>query len=185
MTGPVEGPVGGYRWRRRTFLALGLGVLGLAGPARLPTASAAPVSVGPLGFEVPASVQRVATVPGVGTGWQWQGTSGATPATVVLARADVGSSDVEEVLGLLLAGVLVGQLPGLVAEPRRERAMPGGGAQSRVDLSYAGDARTRLHGTLLIASREEPPTAVLAVVGGPTLTAGEISAVLDSARWLG
>jgi hypothetical protein len=188
MTVRGDGRAAGPRWSRRGFLGLGLGTVALVGSTRPPTAAAASVAVGRLGFEVPAAVQRVDRVPGVGPGWEWQGAdrdAGPTPGTVVLARADLASNDAEEVLGLLLAGVLVGQLPGLVAESRRERAMPGGGSQSRVDLSYQADARTRLHGTVLVAVRAEPPAAVLAVLGGPALTAGEIATVLDSARWLG
>jgi hypothetical protein len=36
---------------------------------------------------------------------------------------------------------------------------------------------------MLIATRPEPPAAVLVVVGSEALTAGTIDGVLDSARW--
>jgi hypothetical protein len=61
--------------------------------------------------------------------------------------------------------------------------MPGGGDQTRIDLAYAAAQALPFHGTLLVATRPEPPAAVLVMVGSDALTAGTIDGVLDSAEW--
>lgn len=174
---------------RRGFLALSAGTAAgvlLAGSAE--TAQAATVTVGGLQFEVPEQVQPTAAALEVGgSTWQWRGVRG-TPTgpggfLVVLARADVASTDGGEVVGLLLADGLAGHLPGLVVEGRRSRSMPGGGEQLRLDLGY-GTGTARRRGTLLVATRDRGPAAVLAVLGDDSLTAGDMAAVLDSARWV-
>ena len=168
------------------MLGLGVGVLGLAvvpAPAR-----AVPVTVGGLSFAVPAEVSAAPPDPALGTGWQWQGRvrgGDAASQTVVLARADLASTDAAEILGLVLAGSTAGLLPDLDLTPTRLRPMPGGGGQTRIDLSYTAGQGVNYHGTLLMATRDEPPAALLVVVGGERLTAGTIDGVLQSARWLG
>ena len=102
----------------------------------------------------------------------------------MLARADVFSVDPQEVVGLLLASSVVGSMPGLQLGARRVRSMPGGGDQTRVDVRYLAGRDLPFHGTILVATRPEPPAAVLAMVGNDDLTAGTIDGVLDSARWL-
>jgi hypothetical protein len=179
----------GRRWTRRAVLALGAGTAGLLLP-RTP-ARAVAVSVGGLAFEVPAEIRPVEGVGGglLGEGWQWRG-HGVAPAgdqraaPVVLARADLASTDPQEVVGHLLAGATTGLLPGLELRGRRARAMPGGGDQTRLDLAYAAAEGLRLHGTLLVATQAEPPAAVLVVLGDDSLTAGTVGWVLDSARWV-
>jgi hypothetical protein len=180
-----------HRWSRRSTLALGVGILGLTLAPR--PAQGVPVTVNGLAFTAPQSVQPVAPDAALGRGWQWQGQqrgTGSAPATVVLARADLASTDAEEVLGLLLASAATGVLPELALSGDRTRDMPGGGQQSRVNLRYLyspGTARLpgpALHGTLLIAVRDRAPAGVLAVLGDDTLAASTIEAVLESARWL-
>ena len=177
---------------RRGFLVLGAGAaagLVLAGSTRAAQAATVTVTVDGLQFDVPAQVQPVPAEAEVGgASWQWRGARAAAPgsagAMVVLARSDLASSDAGEVLGLLLSGALAGGLPGLTVEGRRTRTMAEGGEQVRVDLSYDAAATTRYRGTLLVATRGREPTAALAVLGDDSLTAGEISAGLDSARWV-
>ena len=171
------------RWSRRSALTLGLTALVvLTCP---PGAEAADVTVGDLTFVVPGTVAS-ASVPTVyGDGWQWAGGSGPgpLPGVLVLARSDLDSADAAETLGLLLAGSAGGLLPRVAIQPLPERTMPGGGQQTRVDVSYAVGVDRSYHGTLLIAVRNGRPTALLAVLGDDTLTAGAIDAVLSSARW--
>lgn len=176
----------GRRWTRRSALALGLAA---ASTVWLPrTAGAAPITVGDLTFTVPAEIDAVPPDDALGRNWQWQGqtsSSGSLPATAVLARADLASTDPEEVLGLVLAGSAAGFLPGLSLTGRRTRPMPGGGDQARINLAYAARSDLAYHGTLLIATREQAPSALLVVLGDDQLTAGTIDGVLESARWLG
>jgi hypothetical protein len=177
-----------HRWARRSLLAVGAASVGLllAGtPAR-----GMPITVGELSFTVPETVRPVsaAGLDAFGRGWQWRG-RGALPgvdgraAPVVLARADIASIDPQEILGLLLATAAAGSLPGLELGNRRVRSMPGGGDQTRIDLGYAVARALPFHGTILIATRAEPPAAVLVVVGSEALTAGTIDGILDSAQW--
>ncbi len=173
------------RWTRRSVLALGAASAGLL-LARTPAAGV-PITVGELSFTVPDTVRPMGgTV--LGLGWQWRG-RGESPtgddraAPVVLARADIASIDPQEIVGLLLANAAAGSLPGLELGARRVRSMPGGGDQTRIDLAYAVARSLPFHGTLLIATRPEPPAAVLVVLGSEALTAGTIDGVLDSARW--
>ncbi|MGI3784049.1 MAG: hypothetical protein ACRYG2_25075 [Janthinobacterium lividum] len=173
---------------RRGFLGLvaggGLVLLGANEPAQ-----AAGVSVGDLRFELPDQVLATPAGPEVGgSSWQWRGvrrtSEGSDPSVIVLARADLPSTDAGEVLGLLLAGSLSGALPGLSVEVRRSRETPGGGDQLRLDLSYAAPGAGMLGGTLLVAARPRPPAAALVVLGDSTLTAQDVATVLDSARWV-
>lgn len=176
------------RWTRRSALVLGLSAVGLCLAVDPAPAVVLPVSLGDLTFDVPTDVRPAAQVPGITRPWPWQGTApvdpGAPPSMIVLARADLASTDAEEILGLLLAGTVGGQLPGLLTQPRRIRALGGGrGEQVRVDLSYAAGSEQTYRGTVLIATRPAPPAAVLVVLGNDSLTAGTVSAVLDSLRW--
>jgi len=171
-------------WTRRSVLALGVGAVGVVavpGGAR-----AAPVRVGDFTFDVPSTIGATAPYPSLGSGWQWMGRTSEPlnlPRTVVLARADLGSSDSEEILGLALASSATGVLAELEIGSSRTRSMPGG-QQVRYPLSYAIRADARYHGTLLIATRDLPPAALLAVLGDDTLTANTIDTVLGSARWI-
>lgn len=176
------------RWTRRSVLVLGAASAGLL-LARTP-AESVPITVGDLSFTVPDTVRPVppAGSTSLGLGWQWRGrgespTSDGRAAPVVLARADLASIDPQEIVGLLLANAVAGSLPGLELGARRVRSMPGGGDQTRIDLAYAVARSLPFHGTMLIATRPDPPAAVLVVVGSDALTAGTIDGVLDSARW--
>lgn len=178
----------GRRWTRRSALALGLSAVGTGLVVRRAPADVSSVTLGEVTFDVPATVQPSAEVPGVTRDWAWQGISatgrGTAPSTLVLARSDLDATDPEEVLGLLLAGAADGQLPDLVTQPRRTRSLGGRqGDQVRIDLSYQANQRRRYHGTLLVATRARPPAAVLVVLGDDTLTAGTVGGVLDSLRW--
>ena len=175
------------RWTRRSVLALGFGSAALllgSTPAR-----GLAVTVGGLSFAVPETIRPVVADASLGQGWQWQGrqdqpSAGRRAATVVLARADIASIDPQEVIGLLLASSTAGFLPGLQLGARRDRSMPGGGDQTRIDLRYVAARSLEFHGTVLVATRPEPPAAALVMVGDDDLTAGTIDGVLDSARWL-
>jgi hypothetical protein len=175
------------RWTRRSVLAFGVGsaALLLAGtPAR-----ALAVTVGGLSFAVPETIRPVVGDLSLGQGWQWLGrhdqpAADRRAATVVLARADIASTDPHEVIGLLLANSAAGFMPGLQLGARRIRSMPGGGDQTRIDLRYVAARSVEFHGTILVATRSDPPAAALVVVGDDDLTAGTIDGVLDSARWL-
>lgn len=174
-------------WTRRSALILALTAVGGAVLAR--PAGAAEITVGDLTFTVPSTITPgpAAAQTTYGRYWQWQGqTPGpkADPATVVLARADLPSTDPEEILALVLAGSAAGLLPGLLLTGRRTRSMPGGEEQTRVSLSYTVRPGVAYHGTLLIATRADAASALMAVLGDDQLTAGDIDAVLDSARWL-
>jgi hypothetical protein len=103
---------------------------------------------------------------------------------VVLARADLASTAPGEILGLLLASSVTGLMPGLEIGGSRTRAFPGGGDQTRLEVSYAASRGGAYHGTLLVATRPEPPAGLLVVLGDDTLTAGTMNGVLDSARWV-
>ncbi len=105
------------------------------------------------------------------------------PSAVLLARADLPSVEPEEVIALLLAGSATGRLPQLEWGARRDRAMPGGGDQTRIDVRYSVSRRLTYHGAILVATRPQPPAGVLVVLGDDTLTAGTVDALLDSARW--
>lgn len=174
------------KWTRRSVLALGAGSAALmlgSTPARGLT-----VTVGGLSFAVPDTIRPVPGDLSLGRGWQWLGrqdqpAAGHRPATVVLARADIASIDPHEVIGLLLAHSAAGFLPGLQLGARRVRSMPGGD-QTRIDLRYLAARSVEFHGTILVATRPQPPAAALLVVGDDDLTAGTIEEVLDSARWL-
>lgn len=173
----------GAGWTRRTVLGVGLGAVGaLVLPG---TAGATEVTVGALSFTVGPEIGPVPADDVYGRSWQWLGRDlGAPrPGTVVLARADLMSTDAEEILGLLLAGSVAASPAGLLAGERRGRSMPGGGEQTRVNVQYTAARQLTYHGTLLIATRPEPPAVVLVVVGDERLTAGVIDGVLDSARW--
>lgn len=175
------------RWTRRSVLALGAGSAALllgATPARGVT-----VTVGGLSFAVPDTIRQVPADFSLGQGWQWLGSlespsAAGRAATVVLARADIASIDPHEVLGLLLASSTAGSLPGLQLGAVRARAMPGGGDQTRIDVRYLASRDLPFHGTILIATRAEPPAATVVILGDDRLTAGTIDGVLDSARWL-
>ena len=173
------------RWARRSVLILGLSAVGLLVTRTAALATA--VTVGGLSFEVPETIRP--TVPGtaMGQGWQWCGVyagSADRPATVVLARADLASTEPEEILGLLLASSATGLMPGLQIGGSRRRAMPGGGDQTRMEVSNPASRGRIYHGTLLVATRPEPPGGLLVVLGDDTLTAGTMNGVLDSARWV-
>ena len=175
------------RWTRRSVLVLGAGSAALM-LGRTPARGLA-VTVGGLSFAVPDTIRSVPADPSLGQGWQWLGrldqpSAGRGAATVVLARADIASIDPQEVIGLLLASSTAGFLPGLQLGARRVRSMPGGGDQTRIDLRYAAGRALPFHGTMLVATRAEPPAAALVMVGDDDLTAGTIDEVLDSARWL-
>ena len=150
--------------------------------------SAAQVRVGDLSFEVPETIRPTAPGRALGQGWQWCGVQDGgpadRPATVVLARADLASTAPEEILGLLLASSVTGLMPGLEIGGARTRAMPGGGDQTRLEVSYAASRGRSYHGTLLVATRPKPPGGLLVVLGDDTLTAGTMNGVLDSARWV-
>jgi hypothetical protein len=174
-------------WSRRSVLVLGVGSAALllgTTPARALT-----VTVGGLSFAVPDTIQPVPDDQSLGQGWQWLGRLGQQPAghraaTVVLARADIASVDPQEVIGLLLANSTAGFMPGLEVGTRRVRSMPGGGDQTRIDVGYLAGRNLPYHGTVLVATRAEPPAAALVIIGDNDLTAGTIDGVLDSARWL-
>ena len=172
---------------RRALLGLGLGSVGalLVGGAAA-TAAPGTVTLGSLAFDVPTDVhESPASAALGGPSWAWRGDRPtAAGAFIVLARADLASSDVEEVVGWLLASGLVGALPGLVAQTRRTRTTPGGGDQVRLDVAYAAGPGVTYHGTLLVATRPAGPAGVVLVLGDDRLTAGEVSSVLDSARWI-
>jgi hypothetical protein len=174
------------RWARRSVLILGLSALGLLVTRTVALATA--VRVGSLSFEVPETIRPTVPQTAMGQGWQWcgvrDGGSSDRPATVVLARADLASTEPEEILGLLLASSTTGLMPGLVIGGSRTRAMPGGGDQTRMEVSYAASQGRTYHGTLLVATRPEPPGGLLVVLGDDTLTAGTMNGVLDSARWV-
>ena len=175
------------RWTRRSVLALGVGSTALL--LGTTTARALTVTVGGLSFAVPDTIRPVPNDHSLGQGWQWLGRldqqpAGHRPATVVLARADIASVDPEEVIGLLLASSTAGFMPGLEVGARRVRLMPGGGDQTRIDIGYLASRGLPYHGTVLVATRAEPPAAALVIVGNSDLTAGTIDGVLDSARWL-
>ena len=175
------------RWTRRSVLVLGAGSAALM-LGRTP-ASGLAVTVGGFSFAVPDTVRPVPADPSLGQGWQWLGrldqpSAGPRAATVVLARADIASIDPQEVIGLLLASSTAGFLPRLQLGARRVRSMPGGGDQTRIDLRYVAGRSLPFHGTMLVATRPEPPAAALVMVGDDDLTAGTIDEVLDSARWL-
>jgi hypothetical protein len=53
-----------------------------------------------------------------------------------------------------------------------------------MEVSYAASRGRIYHGTLMIATRPEPPGGLLVVLGDDTLTAGTMNGVLDSARWV-
>jgi len=181
-----SGPGQRARTTRRALLALGLGSVGALLVGGAATAALGTVTLGSLTFDVPADVHEspASTALG-GASWAWRGSrSSATGAFVVLARADLASTDAEEVVGWLLASGLVGALPGLVAQTRRTRTMPGGGEQVRLDVAYAAGPGVPYHGTLLVATRPTGPAGVVLVLGDDRLTAGEVSSVLDSARWV-
>jgi hypothetical protein len=175
------------RWTRRSVLALGLGSAALVladTPARSLT-----VTVGGLSFVVPEAIRSVPPDPSLGRDWQWLGrldqpSPNRRAKSVVLARADLASIDPQEVIGLLLANSTAGLMPGLRLGARRVKPMPGGGDQTRIDVRYLASRSVPFHGTMLVATRPEPPAAVLVVVGDDDLTAGTIDGVLDSARWL-
>ena len=170
------------------MLALGLARPPCCWGVRRPGAVA--VTVGGLSFAVPETIRPVVTggrLPRAGLAVAGPRTSrqpGRRAATVVLARADIASIDPQEVIGLLLASPTAGFLPGLQLGARRDRSMPGGGDQTRIDLAYAAARSLEFHGTMLVATRPEPPAAALVMVGDDALTAGTIDGVLDSARWL-
>jgi hypothetical protein len=174
-------------WTRRSVLALGAGSAALllgTTPARGLT-----VTVGGLSFGVPDTFRPVPADSSLGQGWQWLGRLDRPPpdrraAAVVLARSDVASIDPQEVFGLLLASSTAGLMPGLQLGARRGRSMPGGGDQTRIDVRYLAGRYLPFHGTVLVATRPEPPAAALVIVGDDDLTAGTIDGVLDSARWL-
>ena len=185
----LDPTLGVRRLTRRSVLALGVTSAGLL-LARTPAEGAVVISVGELSFTVPDTIRPVpaASATSLGRGWQWSG-RGEPPgpddrtAPVVLARADLASVDPQEITGLLLANAAAGLLPGLELGANRVRSMPGGGDQTRIDLAYAVAPSLPFHGTMLIATRPEPPAAVLVMVGSDALTAGVIDGVLDSARW--
>ncbi len=176
-----------HRWTRRSVLGLSAGsaILLLGGTP----AHGLDVTVGGLSFAVPDTIRPAPADSSLGEGWQWlgrldQASPGQRAATVVLARADIGSIDPQEVLGLLFASSVAAFLPGLQLGARRVRLMPGGGDQTRIDLRYLAARDPPFHGTILVATRAEPPAAALVMVGDDGLTAGTIDGVLDSARWL-
>lgn len=185
---PGEAVLGSHRqpsgdWTRRALLALAAGASAALAGAR--PAQAALVTVGSLTFAVPTEVVSTADET-LGAHWQWRGRDSSPDQraqTVVLARADLASTDAEEVLGLVLAGSGAGLLPGLTVGTRRTRSMPGGGDQLRVDVGYAASRGYLYHGTMLVATRREPPAGLILVLGRDLLTAGTIDGVLDSARW--
>ena len=104
---------------------------------------------------------------------------------MVLARADLASIDPQEVIGLLLASSTAGLLPGLRARrPAGHGRCPAAATRPGSTCATSPARSLPFHGTMLVATRPEPPAAVLVVVGDDDLTAGTIDGVLDSARWL-
>jgi hypothetical protein len=158
------------------------------GVVALPSgAQATPVRIGDLAFDIPGTVVETPPDSFVGSWWQWSGrTTGSAlvPDMVVLARADLPSTDPEEILGLALASSAAGSPAQLQVGTTRPRSMPGGGQQTRLSLTYDLGNRMSYHGTMLIATRSAPPAALLVVLGGDPLTANTIDALLGSARWL-
>lgn len=177
------------RTTRRAVLALGLGSLGAVLVGGSAAAAPTTVTVGDLAFDVPAEVSPAPASTALGgPSWAWRGQrNAASGAFVVLARADLASTDAEEVVGWLLAAGLVGALPGLTTQSRRTRTTPGGGEQARLDVAYARDTGGTgggYQGTLLVATRSTGPAGVVLVLGDDRLTAGEVASVLDSVRWV-
>jgi hypothetical protein len=102
---------------------------------------------------------------------------------LVLARADLASTDAGEVLGLVLSGSAAGMLPELRLSNRRTRPMPGSGDQTRLSLQYSPGPGLTYHGEILIAARPARPAALLVVLGDEELTAATADSILESARW--
>ncbi len=181
------------RWSRRTALALCILAAAVTGNPSPATAST--VSVGDLIFAVPVTISEGSARQSTGSsngriafgaGWQWVGQAGghdALPATVVLARGDIVSTNAGEVLGLALAGSAAGMLPDLRLTKWRSRPMSDEGEKTRIGLQYSAGPGVTYHGELLIATRPTAPAAVLVVLGTEDLTAGTIDSILESARW--
>lgn len=167
---------------RLAAVAAALLLVTTAGPAR---AATTPVTVGALAFDLPAGLTPAPHPAAYGSGWQWAASSGpgALPSDLVLARADLAADDADEVLGLVLAGSAAGLLPGLALQPSRVRDMPGGGQETRFEVSYTAAPELPYHGALLVGTRPGRSAALLAVLGDDSLTAGDIDGVLGSARW--
>lgn len=170
---------------RRTALALGLAAAaGLTVRSR--SAVAAEISVGDLLLAVPETVVSISTSTGLGRDWQWQGRtddSQLRPAGIVLARADLKTSEPVEVLGLLLAPTATGLLPDILLTGRRSHSTPGGLDQTRVGLSYAIGPKHRYEGELLIAPRIDRPSGLVVTLTDGSLPASFRTEVLDSVRW--
>ncbi len=127
---------------RRAVLA-GAGLAGLAVLLPGSRSAAAGTRIGDLELDVPADLSEQPAA-SYGNGWQWAAARG-TSATV-LARADLDSTSTSEILGLLLAGTIAGDLPGLRLGEVAHRAMAGG-EQIRVEVAYGPtDPATRRHG---------------------------------------
>ena len=98
---------------RRAAIALGLAAAaGLTLRSR--PAQAGEITVGDLVFEVPPDVVPADPSDQLGRTWQWYGRTDDNqlrPRGVVLARADLGTAEPVEVLGLLLASTASGLLP--------------------------------------------------------------------------
>ena len=169
---------------RRTALALGLvAAAGLAVPVR--RAEAAEITVGDLRLEVPPDVVPADPTDPFGRNWQWRGRtddSQLSPRGIVLARADLATSEPVEVLGLLLAGTASGLLPQLQLSGRRSRVVDAS-EQTRIGLSYATERGRRYAGELLIAARTEAPSGLVVVLGDDSLPTSFVSGVLGSVRW--
>jgi hypothetical protein len=169
---------------RRAALALGLAAAaGLAVPST--PARAAEITIGDLLLEVPEEVVPAAPSDSLGRNWQWRGRtddSQLDPRGIVLARADLATSEPVEVLGLLLAGTAAGVLPDLLLSGRRSRVVDTG-EQTRIGLSYATERGRRYAGELLIAARTEAPSGLVVVLGDGSLPTSFVSGVLGSVRW--
>jgi hypothetical protein len=169
---------------RRAALAVGLAAAaGLTLRGR--PAQAGEITVGDLAFEVPEDVVPADPGDRFGRNWQWSGRTDdnqITPRGVVLARADLDTTEPVEVLGLLLASTASGLLPELRVAGRRSRVVEGG-EQTRIAVSYALDRNRRYAGELLIASRADGPSGLVVVLGDGTVPTSFLTGVLGSVRW--
>ena len=169
---------------RRAALAAGVAVA-VGSALRARPAQAGQITVGDLVLEVPAGVVPADAGDPLGRNWQWRGRtddSQISPRGVVLARADLTTSEPVEVLGLLLASTAAGLLPDVKLASRRSRVVQGS-QQTRFALSYALDRTRRYGGELVIAERPDATSGLVVVLGDGTVATSFFADVLDSVRW--